>query len=71
MLCIAKKRFYLEVCLGVSKWSLSVSGDVLKPNMFAQIHMGHDSSYIAFSSRALNTKKSVCLVGVWMVSVGV
>ena len=39
-----------------------MSGDVLKPNMFAQIHMGHDSSYIAFSSRALNTKKK-CMSG--------
>ena len=42
------------LCLGVSGWGLSVSGDELIPNLLVEMYIGQDSSAFAFSSSALN-----------------
>ena len=42
-----------ELCLRVSGWGLSVSGDVLIPNLLENMYKSHASSDIAFSSSAL------------------
>ena len=36
------------LCLGVSGWGLSVSGDELIPNLLVKMHIGHNSSAYAF-----------------------
>ena len=59
------------LCLGVSGWGLSVSGDELIPNLLVKMYIGHDSSAFAFSSSALNAKKTPMSGGVWIVPGGV
>ena len=41
------------LCLRVSGWGLSVSGDVLIPTLLVKMYKIHASSGIAFSSSAL------------------
>ena len=71
------------LCLGVSEWDLRVCGDVLIPNLLAQIHIYVIvSSDIAFSSSALPYMRKHLYLGVsgwclgsldcvWIISKGV